>query len=50
MAGKKERQRRLAREKYERQQARRAHHDRRWRSILIIALVCLTVVGTGTGA
>jgi peptidyl-prolyl cis-trans isomerase B (cyclophilin B) len=50
VAGKKERQRRLAREKYERQQARRAHHDRRWRSILIIALVCLTVVGTGTGA
>jgi peptidyl-prolyl cis-trans isomerase B (cyclophilin B) len=50
VAGKKERQRRLAREKYERQQARRVHHDRRWRSILIIALVCLTVVGTGTGA
>jgi peptidyl-prolyl cis-trans isomerase B (cyclophilin B) len=50
VAGKKERQRRLAREKYERQQARRVHHDRRWRNILIIALVCLTVVGTGTGA
>src|SRR5213078_1167388 len=46
----KERQRRLAREKYERQQARRVHHARRWRSGLIIALVCLTVVGTGTGA
>jgi peptidyl-prolyl cis-trans isomerase B (cyclophilin B) len=50
VAGKKERQRRLAREKYERQQARRVHHARRWRSGLIIALVCLTVVGTGTGA
>jgi len=50
VAGKKERQRRLAREKYERQQARRVHHARRWRSSLIIALVCLTVVGTGTGA
>ena len=50
MAGKKERQRRLAREKYERQQARRVHHARRWRSGLIIALVCLTVVGTGAGA
>jgi peptidyl-prolyl cis-trans isomerase B (cyclophilin B) len=50
VAGKKERQRRLAREKYERQQARRVHHARRGRSILIIGLVCLTAIGTGTGA
>ncbi len=49
MAGKKERQRRLAREHYERQQARRAHHARRWRTWAIIGLVCITVVGTGTG-
>jgi peptidyl-prolyl cis-trans isomerase B (cyclophilin B) len=50
VAGKKERQRRLAREHYERQQARRVHHARRWRTSVIIALVCLTAVGTGTGA
>jgi len=49
VAGKKERQRRLAREHYERQQARRAHHARRWRTWAIIGLVCITVVGTGTG-
>jgi peptidyl-prolyl cis-trans isomerase B (cyclophilin B) len=49
VAGKKERQRRLARQHYERQQARRAHHSRRWRTWAIIGLVCITVVGTGTG-
>jgi peptidyl-prolyl cis-trans isomerase B (cyclophilin B) len=49
VAGKKERQRRLAREHYERQQARRAHHVRRWRTWAIIGLVCCTIVGTGTG-
>jgi peptidyl-prolyl cis-trans isomerase B (cyclophilin B) len=50
VAGKKERQRRLAREHYERQQARRVHHSRRWRTWGIIALVCCTAVGVGTGA
>jgi cyclophilin family peptidyl-prolyl cis-trans isomerase len=50
VAGKKERQRRLAREKYERQQARRVHHVRRWRAWAIMGLVCVTVVGTGTAA
>jgi peptidyl-prolyl cis-trans isomerase B (cyclophilin B) len=50
VAGKKERQRRLAREKYERQQARRAHHARRWRTWAIMGLVCVTVAGTGTAA
>jgi peptidyl-prolyl cis-trans isomerase B (cyclophilin B) len=50
VAGKKERQRRLAREKYERQQARRVHHARRWRTWTIMALACITVVGTGTAA
>jgi peptidyl-prolyl cis-trans isomerase B (cyclophilin B) len=50
VAGKKERQRRLAREKYERQQARRAHHSRRWRTWAIMGLACVIVVGTGTAA
>jgi len=48
VAGKKERQRRLAREHYERQQARRVHHARRGRTIAIMALVGCTVIGTGT--
>ena len=50
MAGKKERQRRLARAHYERQQARRVHHARRWRTKAIIALACCTVIGTGTAS
>jgi peptidyl-prolyl cis-trans isomerase B (cyclophilin B) len=50
VAGKKERQRRLAREHYERQQARRVHRSRRWRSWAIIALACCTAIGLGTGA
>ena len=50
MAGKKERQRRLAREHYERQQARRVHRSRRWRTWGIIALACCTAIGLGTGA
>jgi cyclophilin family peptidyl-prolyl cis-trans isomerase len=50
VAGKKERQRRLAREKYERQQARRVHHSRRWRTVTIMALACVTVAGTGVAA
>jgi cyclophilin family peptidyl-prolyl cis-trans isomerase len=50
VAGKKERQRRLAREHYERQQARRVHHVRRGRTWAIMGLACITVVGTGTAA
>jgi peptidyl-prolyl cis-trans isomerase B (cyclophilin B) len=50
VAGKKERQRRLAREHFERQQARRVHHSRRWRSSGFIAVACLIAIGTGTGA
>jgi cyclophilin family peptidyl-prolyl cis-trans isomerase len=50
VAGKKERQRRLAREHYERQQARRVHHARRWRTWAIMGLACVIVVGTGTAA
>src|SRR6266513_3267323 len=50
VAGKKERQRRLAREHYERQQARRVHRSRRWRTWGIIALACCTAIGLGTGA
>jgi len=50
VAGKKKRQRRLAREHYERQQARRVHHARRWRTWAIMGLACVTVVGTGTAA
>jgi peptidyl-prolyl cis-trans isomerase B (cyclophilin B) len=49
VAGKKERQRRLAREHYERQQHRRAHRSRRWRTSTIIALACVIAIGTGTG-
>lgn len=47
--GKKERQRRLAREHMLRQQARRAEHARRTRQITMISVVCLVVVGLGVG-
>ena len=47
--GKKERQRRLARERMLRQQARRAERARRTRQITMIAVVCLVVVGLGVG-
>ena len=50
MAGKKERQRKLAREHYERQQARRAHRTHRWRLIGIIAAACCAVVLLGGAA
>ncbi len=49
MAGKKERQRRLARERLLRQQARRVERTRRWRRGLLIAVICCAVVGLGTG-
>jgi peptidyl-prolyl cis-trans isomerase B (cyclophilin B) len=50
VAGKKERQRKLAREHYERQQARRAHHTHRWRLIGIIAAASCAVVLLGGAA
>ena len=49
MAGKKERQRKLARERYARQQARRAQHAHRWRLIGIIVAACCAVVLLGGG-
>jgi peptidyl-prolyl cis-trans isomerase B (cyclophilin B) len=49
VAGKKERQRRLARERYERNLTRRAEQQERARKYSAIALVCLVVVGLGVG-
>jgi len=50
VAGKKERQRKLAREHYERQQARRAQRTHRWRLISVIAAACCAVVLLGGAA
>jgi peptidyl-prolyl cis-trans isomerase B (cyclophilin B) len=47
--GKKQRQRRLARERYERNLSRRAQQQERARRFSAIALVCLVVVGLGVG-
>jgi peptidyl-prolyl cis-trans isomerase B (cyclophilin B) len=47
--GKKERQRKLAREHMLRQQARRAGRARRSRQITMVFVVCLVVVGLGAG-
>ena len=49
MAGKKERQRKLARERYQRQQARRIQRTQRWRRIGIIVAACLAVIALGAG-
>ena len=49
MAGKKERQRRLARERYERNLSRRVAHQERARRITGITLACLLVAGLGVG-
>jgi peptidyl-prolyl cis-trans isomerase B (cyclophilin B) len=49
VAGKKERQRKLARERLARQEARRAVRARRWRLGLLIAVVCCVVAGASTG-
>ena len=49
MTGKKERQRKLARERMLRQQARRAQRAHRARQITIVAVVCCVVVGLGVG-
>jgi peptidyl-prolyl cis-trans isomerase B (cyclophilin B) len=50
VTGKKERQRRLARERYERQQARRAERARRWRLAGVIAAAVAVLGGAGTAA
>ena len=49
MTGKKERQRKLARERMLRQQARRTQRAHRARQITIVAVVCCVVVGLGVG-
>jgi peptidyl-prolyl cis-trans isomerase B (cyclophilin B) len=49
VAGKKERQRKLAREHYRRQQARRVQRTQRWRRIGIIVAACLAVIALGAG-
>jgi peptidyl-prolyl cis-trans isomerase B (cyclophilin B) len=49
VSGKKERQRKLARERMQRQQARRAERDRKTRQITIVAVICCVVVGLGVG-
>jgi peptidyl-prolyl cis-trans isomerase B (cyclophilin B) len=49
VAGKKERQRRLARERYQRNLSRRAAHQDRARRITGITLACLLVAGLGVG-
>ena len=49
MAGKKERQRKLARERYERNLSRRVAHQDRARRITGITLACLLVAGLGVG-
>jgi peptidyl-prolyl cis-trans isomerase B (cyclophilin B) len=49
VAGKKERQRRLARERLQRQQAKRAARARRVRQITMITVVCVVVVGLAVG-
>jgi peptidyl-prolyl cis-trans isomerase B (cyclophilin B) len=49
VSGKKERQRKLARERMMRQQARRAERDRKTRQITIVAVICCVVVGLGVG-
>jgi len=49
VTGKKERQRKLARERMLRQQARRVKRAHRARQITIVGVVCLVVVGLGVG-
>jgi peptidyl-prolyl cis-trans isomerase B (cyclophilin B) len=50
VAGKKERQRKLARERYARQQVRRSQHAHRTRVLSIIVGVCVAVVALGAGS
>lgn len=48
MAGKKQRQRKLARQRYQRQQVRRAERVKRWRLVSIVATACVVVAALGT--
>jgi cyclophilin family peptidyl-prolyl cis-trans isomerase len=49
VAGKRDRQRRLARARYERQQERRAERARRARLWTVIGVACCVVIGIGVG-
>jgi len=49
VAGKKERQRKLAREHYQRQQTRRIQRTQRWRRIGIIVAACCAVIALAAG-
>jgi len=48
VAGKKERQRKLAAQRYQRQQVRRAERAKRWRLVSIIVGACVVVAGVAT--
>lgn len=48
MAGKKQRQRKLAAQRYQRQQVRRAEQARRWRLVSIVVAAVVVVAGVGT--
>ncbi len=50
MAGKKERQRKLARERYQRQQARRSQRAHRWRLVGIVAGASCAVIALAAGS
>jgi peptidyl-prolyl cis-trans isomerase B (cyclophilin B) len=50
VAGKKERQRRLARERHKRQQARRNQRAHRWRLVSIVVASVLAVIALGAGS
>ena len=49
MAGKKERQRKLAKERYERRAVRQAKRDRRTRQMTIVTVAVVVAVGIGVG-
>jgi peptidyl-prolyl cis-trans isomerase B (cyclophilin B) len=49
VAGKRDRQRKLARARYERQQERRAERARRARLAAVIGVACVVVIGIGVG-
>ena len=49
MAGKKERQRKLAKERYERRMARQAHRDRRTRRWIVSVIAVVVVAGFAVG-
>ena len=49
MAGKKERQRKLAKERYERRMARQAHRDRRTQRWIVSVIAVVVVAGFAVG-